>query len=403
MKTKLLFTLLFVTALGFSQSFSNIPTGTGYYINKLMVSPNGSDLTNELIEVRGPANEIIPSDLWLIVIDGDGNASNYGKSTAEIQLGDGTRTFGANGIFAIVCNYTDENTNEVTTNPYGALMDSDATVLTIELTGNDVTGGSSSNVSSQTPDIGYNGNFADASGTYMLIQSTNDPDGVAIDGPESGDGLAFDGNIDATGEHTSWILYDSVSYLDDDNENGLDERGYGQIVFAQDMAANGSFQTATAGATVVDFPFSDPHIIIRQGTNTGYTTDDWAIADTDGSSPDWEFKSDAALPAAFQDWAGINTVYGALNPTATTLSDTDFEISDGFSIYPNPAKTNLYIKATDNAQIDAVEFYNILGKNVLTTSLLVNDAIDISELASGIYLVKINAGNNSVTKRIIVE
>lgn len=400
MKQPLLFALLLVTAMGFAQTFSNIPTGTGYYINKLIVSPNGSDLTKELIEVRGPANQVIPDDLWLLVIDGDGNASNYGKVTQEIQLGDGTRTFGANGIFAIVCNYTDENTNEVTMNPYSALMDPDATVLTIELTGNNVSGGSSSNVSSQTPDIGYNGNFADASGSYMLIRGT-DPDGVAVDGPESGEGLAFDGNIDATGDHTSWILYDSVAYLDDDVENGLPERGYAQVVFAQDMAVNGADQTATAGATVIDFPGSDPHIIMRQGTNTGFTTSDWAIGDTSGSAPDWELDDEDALPAAFLGWAGINTVYGALNPTAETLSTEQFNLNT-LSVYPNPADDHITIKGTDQT-IDSVEIFSILGKRVLKTTSLMNDAVDVSELTSGVYLLKINSGVNSVTKRIIIE
>ena len=160
MKTKLLLLLLCISALGYSQTFDNIPTGSGYYINKLIVSPNGSDLTNELFEFRGTPNAIIPTDLWLVVIEGDPNAGNYGKVTDEMQIGDGTRTFGANGIFAIVSNYTDENTNEVTTNPYGSLMHPDANVLVIELTGNDVTGGSNSNTSTQTPDIGYDGNFA---------------------------------------------------------------------------------------------------------------------------------------------------------------------------------------------------------------------------------------------------
>jgi hypothetical protein len=390
---KTLLLLLLVSAFGYAQTFDNIPTGSGYYINKLILSPNGSDLTNELIEVRGPANQVIPTDLWLLVIDGDGNASNYGKVTQEIQLGDGTRTFGANGIFAIVCNYTDENTSVVTTNPYSALMDSDATVLVIELTGNNVTGGSSSNVSTQTPDIGYNGNFADASGSYMLIRGS-DPDGVVVDAD-------LDGNIDATGDHTSWVLYDSVAYLDDDIENGLPELGYAQIVFAQDNATNTANQIATTSANVVDFPFgtTDPHIIIRQGTSTGYTINDWAIGDTSGSSPDWEFDSDA-LPAAFQDWAGINTVYGALNPTVATLSDNDFSVSS-FKIYPNPANTSITIKSSD-VKIESVEVFNMLGKNVLK-SRLVDDKLNVSELASGVYMLRISSTNASTTRRIVIN
>ncbi len=152
------------------------------------------------------------------MVEGDPTAGNYGKVTDEMNIGDGVRTFGANGIFAIVCNYTDENTAVVTTNTYGALMDPQANVLVIELTGNNVLGGSNSNTSTQTPDIGYDGNFADATGSYMLI-SGSDPDGVVLDAD-------LDGNIDATGDHTSWVLYDSVAFMDDDLEGGGIERAY---------------------------------------------------------------------------------------------------------------------------------------------------------------------------------
>ncbi|MBC3844800.1 T9SS type A sorting domain-containing protein [Winogradskyella echinorum] len=309
-----------------------------------------------------------------------------------MNIGDGTRTFGANGIFAIVCNYTDENTAVVTTNPYESLMHADANVLVIELTGNDVTGGSNSNTSTQTPDIGYDGNFADATGSFMLISAT-DPDGAVIDAD-------LDGNIDATGDHTSWTLYDSVAFMDDDLESGGIERAYAQIVFAQENSTIGASQSVTAGATLIDFPFNtDAHIIIRQGASTGYTINDWAIGDTSGDSPNWELDSDT-LPAAFEDWAGINTVYGALNPTAATLSTESLEIND-FKIYPNPAKD--YITIESNVQISSVQVHDILGKKVISQNEITNNRLDVSSLNNGVYFIKVNANGNTITKKIIIE
>lgn len=411
MKTKLLFTLLIATSLGFSQTFDNIPTGTGYYINKLIVSPNGNDMTNELIEIRGTANAVVPSDLWLIAIEGDPGTSNYGRVSEEIQLGDGVRTFGSNGILAIVANYTDDNgaggqgdpetpdtsDDVLTQNPYTALISSDATVITVEITGGDVTSGSSSAVRTTTPDIGYDGNFSDATGSYMLIQGS-DPDNIFIDGPSGGDGLAFDGIIDATGPQTSWTLYDSVAYMDDDLEGSGIERTYAQIVFAQDMTTNGAGQTATTSATVIDYNFgtTDPHIIFRQGTSTGYTISDWVIGDTSGSSPDWELDSDT-LPAAFEGWADINTVYGALNPTAASLSTKDISISD-FKVFPNPAQDQVEIKT--NVEISSISVFDLLGKEVSKTKLIDN-MLNVSNLSKGVYLLKIEAGNKSITTKLI--
>ena len=85
-----------------------------------------------------------------------------------------------------------------------------------------------------------------------------------------------------------------------------------------------------------------------------------------------------------------------------TLSTEEFTASN-LTVYPNPAKTNITIKSSDQTQIDSVELYSVLGKRVFTTSNLVNDSIDVSEIASGIYLLKVNSGANSVTKRIIIE
>ena len=393
MKTKLLLLTLLLSAFGYSQTFDNIPTGSGIYINKLIISPNGGDLTRELIEIRGTPNAIIPSDLWFLVVEGDPNAGNYGKVTDEMNIGDGVRTFGANGIFAIMCNYTDENTAVVTTNPYEALMDPQANYLVIELTGNDVNGGSNSNTSTQTPDIGYDGNFADATGSYMLI-SGSDPDGVVIDAD-------LDGNIDAAGDHTSWVLYDSVAFMDDDLENGGPERAYAQIVFAQENSTIGASQTATASANVIDFNWdTDAHIIFRQGTNTGYTINDWVIGDTSGDYPDWEMDTET-LPAEFVDWTGLNTVYGALNPTAATLSAEDFSISN-FNVYPNPARDLVNIVSV-NQQISSVQVFDLLGKEVLSDSQLNNNQINVSSLSQGVYMLKLNTDDNSVLKKLIIE
>ncbi|WP_299098499.1 T9SS type A sorting domain-containing protein [uncultured Winogradskyella sp.] len=86
----------------------------------------------------------------------------------------------------------------------------------------------------------------------------------------------------------------------------------------------------------------------------------------------------------------------------TALSTQDF-FSSSLKVYPNPATSNLTIKSGDQTQIDSVELYNILGSKVLSTSSLVNDSINVSEMASGVYLLKVNAGSKSVTKRIVIE
>ena len=278
MKKTLLFIALICSSLVYCQ-FDNIPTGTGIYINKLIPSPSGSDLTNEYIEIRGTANAIVSSNLYLISIEGDGDSSSRGKVSEAISLGDGTRTFGSNGMLVVIANYTDSDDNSFTASPYLSIISSSATVIEIALTGTDVSSSSSSAVDSQVPDIGYDGNLIDATATYMLISASSNPKGLRIDG--TSDSSDANGVINTTGDHTSWILYDSYAYMDDDDvdsgENG--EFGYGQIVFAQDVAQYSAKHFTTTSATVIDFPTtSDANYILRQGTNIGYTIDDWVIS-----------------------------------------------------------------------------------------------------------------------------
>jgi hypothetical protein len=74
----------------------------------------------------------------------------------------------------------------------------------------------------------------------------------------------------------------------------------------------------------------------------------------------------------------------------------------GFSMYPNPATDRLNISAKETIQ--NADIFNVLGKKVMSVN--VNDtktSINISSLASGIYLVKYNVGNTTGTAKFIKQ
>ena len=414
MKTKLLFTLLLTTYFGFSQTFDNIPTGSGYYINKIIASPSGDDLIKELLEVRGPANAVVPSDLYFISIEGDGNSSSLGQVEEAVALGDGVRTFGANGILVLISNYTQDSGGSTSLENLDGFYDSffdgyistDATIIEIALTGNDLGSSSSSAVSTKTPDIGYDGNFIDQTGTYMLVSASSNPKDVYLDGPNSGEALAADGVIDSSGDHTSWTLYDSVAYMDD-NDEGSGEYAYAQIIFAQDndTPATAAVQFTTTSANVYSFSAtSDANIMMRQGTRTGFTTNDWVASATSNNDnpPDWTFSSTTGktLPAEYEAWADLNTVYGQLNPALTTLSADDFSASN-FKVYPNPASDYITIESK-NIKVSSIDMYNVLGAKVLSSELT-EDRVNVSNLVKGVYFMKINSVDGSLTKKVVID
>ncbi|NNM22764.1 MAG: choice-of-anchor B family protein, partial [Flavobacteriaceae bacterium] len=78
------------------------------------------------------------------------------------------------------------------------------------------------------------------------------------------------------------------------------------------------------------------------------------------------------------------------------------ELSPGdFSLTPNPATNKLTI-ASNNEVISQVAIYNVLGQLVMNKQFANNfsETLDISNLNSGMYLVKVN---NSTTKRLVVN
>ena len=79
----------------------------------------------------------------------------------------------------------------------------------------------------------------------------------------------------------------------------------------------------------------------------------------------------------------------------------DIEDPVSFAISPNPAHDYFTISSNDE-QITQVEIFNILGQTVLDINYTgtISERIDISNLNSGLYLVKIN---DLTTKRLIIK
>ena len=84
--------------------------------------------------------------------------------------------------------------------------------------------------------------------------------------------------------------------------------------------------------------------------------------------------------------------------SSLSSSDTDLE---NFNLYPNPAKNKLKVNSK-NEPLKQIEVFNVLGQRIinLNFSSSLSENIDISNLNTGMYLVKIN---NLTTKRLIVK
>lgn len=84
-----------------------------------------------------------------------------------------------------------------------------------------------------------------------------------------------------------------------------------------------------------------------------------------------------------------------------SLSVDEYGLDSEYSIFPNPTAHNFSVKVPVKSK---VYMYNALGKLVKNTQVSTSmSIIDISDLASGIYLVNIINEKNKVVKKLIIE
>ena len=69
-------------------------------------------------------------------------------------------------------------------------------------------------------------------------------------------------------------------------------------------------------------------------------------------------------------------------------------------IYPNPSHDFIMVKSD---KINAITFYNDMGQKVMTKSIVNNQQIDISKLASGVYFTELTSTNNDVTIQRLIK
>jgi aminopeptidase N len=81
-----------------------------------------------------------------------------------------------------------------------------------------------------------------------------------------------------------------------------------------------------------------------------------------------------------------------------TLASNSFDLDQTISVYPNPANDELHIMMPTTVQLEKVEIYNTLGQLVAQKK---EHDFSISELASGIHLLKITTSEGVIHKNFI--
>jgi hypothetical protein len=113
------------------------------------------------------------------------------------------------------------------------------------------------------------------------------------------------------------------------------------------------------------------------------------------------FRQDSATetPAIQIDALRIGTTWEDV--TGSNLSVNQNAIA-GLEVYPNPVTNGtLFIDTNANAEKSVIVF-DVLGKQVLNTKTTTN-AINVANLKSGVYIVKITEEGNTATRKLVIR
>jgi hypothetical protein len=119
---------------------------------------------------------------------------------------------------------------------------------------------------------------------------------------------------------------------------------------------------------------------------------------------EFQLRQDSSNETPFMlvDELRIATSYAAVTPTMAASID-DASIA-GFEMYPNPVAGDYVTIKTLQSTEKSVTIFNVLGKQVLSTSFSSNqDRVDVSFLNSGLYIVKITDGDVSESRKLIIK
>ena len=137
---------------------------------------------------------------------------------------------------------------------------------------------------------------------------------------------------------------------------------------------------------------------------------------TDSSASTWNYLDSWAykttLGAAWPNgwsYGGVNctdgstTIFdsGCVYPFLESLSTKAFSKAE-LSIYPNPVNNGLVTIKSPLAGVKNIALFDAIGRNVLKTELTA-EALDLSELGAGLYLLKVTIGDRSATHKLIIN
>ena len=88
------------------------------------------------------------------------------------------------------------------------------------------------------------------------------------------------------------------------------------------------------------------------------------------------------------------------NPVASVKNNA----IEGFATYPNPVTNNRFTVSSSSSDKKQVSIFNVLGKRVLITNFSgISSNIDVSNISSGLYILKVTEGTKISSSKLVIK
>jgi len=163
------------------------------------------------------------------------------------------------------------------------------------------------------------------------------------------------------------------------------------------ISSSHSFVTRISEGNKVEFIFENINLPFDDANNDGYvafkikTLPTLAVGDS--------FTNEANI---YFDYNFPILTNKATSKFQTTLSNTDFEFSNYFTLYPNPVNDFLNINVNQVIEIQSLAIYDILGQLVIAVPNAKSvTAVDVSKLRTGKYLIEVKSNKGKSSSKFI--
>ena len=248
-----------------------------------------------------------------------------------------------------------------------------------------------------------NQKYIEDSSAAVLI---DDNDGTITTSYNIGDGISgIQGRLSSFGG-----VLQFVPEVDPGAASSMGNAITAQVVTIAQLLANlNDYESEWITINDINFTDADGSATFSEGSNYDITdgTDtmvfrvhfDTPISDIDGTVIPTSSANVTGLAAEFN---GTSQIMG------TTLANIVLGVErneiDGYAAYPNPVTGNQLTITTSSIDAKRVDLFNVLGRKVFSQSFTgTRETLDITNVASGIYILKVTEGTKIATQKLIIE